>query len=51
MKKFIGSFMEEDIYLDDEEDKGAIALIDHLQFELEQSRERDIDLTWRNLNA
>lgn len=33
MKKFIGCFEGDDIYLDDEEDRAAIALIDHLSEE------------------
>jgi len=40
MKKFIGEFHGMKIYLDDEMDRAAIALIDHLKEELKVIHDR-----------
>lgn len=43
MKKFMGNFMGEDVFLDDEEDGGAIALIEHLQPDLDSRKNDAVD--------
>ena len=41
--KFIGNFMGEDVILDEDNDKAAIALIEHQRKEIESLRGNSVD--------